>query len=76
LRAIFVSAYTSLDLGVPASLIAAQLLEKPFTPPTLFRRVRAARDGPPDYPDRPSDPEGAATAGAMTGDPDEGSRSL
>jgi DNA-binding response OmpR family regulator len=77
LRAMFVSGYTSLDRGVPASLIAAQLLEKPFTLPTLFRRVRAALDGPPpEYPDRASDPEGTATAGAMAGDPDEGSRSL
>jgi two-component system cell cycle sensor histidine kinase/response regulator CckA len=72
LRAMFVSGYTSFDRGAPAPLIAAQLLEKPFTLPTLFRRVRAALDGPPpEYPDRPSDPGAGAAVGATAGNPDE-----
>jgi signal transduction histidine kinase/CheY-like chemotaxis protein len=77
LRAMFVSGYTSFDRGVPAPLIAAQLLEKPFTLPTLFRRVRAALDGPlPEYPDRASDPGAVAAVGAAAGIPDEEPGSL
>ena len=69
LRAMFVSGYTSMDRGVPPSLLGGQLLEKPFTLPTLFRRVRAALDGPPtDEADRISGPH--ATAGASAGDSD------
>ncbi len=68
LRAMFVSGYTSLDRGVPPSLLAGQLLEQPFTLPTLFRRVRAALDGPPaDEADRISGPHAAAAAGTSFG---------
>ena len=77
LRAMFVSGYTSADRGVSPLLIAAQLLEKPFTLPTLFRRVRAALDSPaPLYPESPAGPDAAATVGATAGDPDEESSRL
>ncbi len=77
LRAMFVSGHTSADRGVPPSLIAAQLLEKPFTLPTLFRRVRAALDSPPPQSgESPAGPEAAATVGAAAGDPDEDSGGL
>jgi CheY-like chemotaxis protein len=46
LRAMFVSGYASLDRGAAGSLIAPGLLEKPFTLPALFRRVREALDCP------------------------------
>ena len=76
LRAMFVSGYTAADRGVPTSLVAAQLLEKPFTLPTLFRRVRAALDCPVPEHSAPTGPEAAATVGATAGDPDEESGSL
>lgn len=62
LRAMFVSGYASLDRGAPGSLIAPGLLEKPFTLPALFRRVREALDCPATEWSKPTVGVGALNA--------------
>jgi PAS domain S-box-containing protein len=46
MKVLFMSGYTGDVLGRVGELSTASILEKPFTPDTLLRRVREALDGP------------------------------